>query len=332
MCGTAARRRDRQSGEPDRVVLIAVFDLQGSADLLVEDPDRVVALLVEKLGFPSPEDRWVHDRPNLGYKAVHCRVNRDVATAPTTVEVIGPGRYDLSLDAHNAAYFAMQSGRPVKTHGNVVGTADLDDVRERLDRHHLPYRLLEPGEHLTYPILFPGATADPITYDGSVDGGLYLELIALDAFRIPSVPRDPSCATPGALVRVHARSWLVADLDAALVALAENIGWEPDSPVETVEERNHLRATLRPSLDTSAAIEIVQPRSPDGDVGAFFASYGPGPFAHCLGVYDLHETARALADRGVSHRTIQGHRGRADRVLIDADELDGLRFELIETG
>ena len=308
-----------------------MFDLQGSADLLVEDPDRVVALLVEKLGFPPPEDRWVHDRPNLGYKAVHCRVNRDVAAAPTTVEVIGPGRYDASLDAHNTAYFAMQAGRPVKTHGNVVGTADLDDVRKRLDRRHLPYRLREPGEHLPYPILFPGATADPIAYDRSVDGGLFLELIALDAFRIPSLPRDPPSVAPGALVRVHARSWIVGDLDAALVALAENIGWEPDGPVETVEERNHLRATLRPSMDTSAAIEIVQPLSPDGDVGAFYAAYGPGPFAHCLGVYDLHTTTQALADRRVGHRTIQGHRGRTDRVLIEADELDGLRFELTQT-
>ena len=30
-----------------------------------------MALLVGKLGFPVPDPRWVHDRPNLGYKAMH---------------------------------------------------------------------------------------------------------------------------------------------------------------------------------------------------------------------------------------------------------------------
>jgi hypothetical protein len=339
--GPAARRRDGQPGQPDRVVLsargcddgilIAVFDLQGSADLLVDDPDRIVALLVDKLGFPPPAERWVHDRPNLGYKAVHCRVNLDVAAAPTTVEVIGPGVYDRSRDPHNAAYFAMQRGRPVKTHGNVVGTADIDAVAARLRGRGLPYRMLEPGEHLKYPILFPGATADPITYDPSVDGGLFLELVALDAFRIPSAPRDQPAPRPGDLVRVSARSWVVADLDAALTALDRNIGWQPDAAVETVEERNCLRATFRPSMPASAAIEIVQPRSRHGDVGGFFAEYGAGPFAHCLGVNDLVAAADRLTARGVAHRVVEGEHGRADRVLVDPRELDGLRFELVGT-
>jgi hypothetical protein len=306
-----------------------VFDLQGSADLLVDDPDRVVALLVEKLGFPVPDPRWVHDRPNLGYKAIHCRVNRDVATAPTTVEVIGPGTYDFSLDAHNAAYFSMQQHRPVKTHGNVAGTADIEDVVSRLGRRHLPFRVLEPGEHLPYPIVFPGATDDPITYDPTVDGGLYLELIALDAFRI-SAPREPtSDLTPGALIRVESRSWIVDDLDATLAALDENIGWQSHDPVQVLPRSNCRRAVFAASTANSAAIEILEARSSDGDVGEFYGSFGAGPYAHCLGVHDVAAAADELSSRAVAFRWLQDD-DRGDRIMVAPSELEGLRFELVE--
>jgi hypothetical protein len=306
-----------------------VFDLQGSADLLVDDPDRIVALLVEKLGFPVPDPRWVHDRPNLGYKAIHCRVNRHVAAAPTTVEVIGPGTYDLSLDAHNAAYFSMQEHRPVKTHGNVVGTADVEDVMRRLGRNHLPFRLLEPGEHLPYPIVFPGATDDPITYDPTVDGGLYLELIALDAFRIPAPSEPTSDLAPGALVRVESRSWIVADLDATLAALDRNIGWQPQDPVQSVPRRNCRRAVLAASTANSAKIEILEARSSDGDVGEFYGSFGPGPYAHCLGVHDVAAAADELCSRHVAFRSVPDD-DRGGRIIVAPSELEGLRFELVE--
>jgi hypothetical protein len=305
-----------------------VFDLQGSADLLVDDPDRVVALLVEKLGFPVPDTRWVHDRPNLGYKAIHCRVNRDVAVAPTTVEVIGPGSYDLSLDAHNAAYHSMQEHRPVKTHGNVVGTADFDGVMRRLGRRRLPFRLLEPGEHLPYPIVFPGGTEAPITYDPTVDGGLYLEVIPLDAFRIPARREPTARPAPGELVRVEARSWIVADLDATLAALDRNIGWPAGGPVRADPQRNCRRAVLSPSTANSAAIEILEARSSDGDVGEFSGKFGPGPYAHRLGVHDLPTAADAFSGRGVAFRWERAEDG--DRLVVAPTELDGLRFELVE--
>src|SRR3954462_8869666 len=103
-----------------------------SADLSVEDPDAVAALLVATLDLPQWRPNWVHDWPENGYRAYFLRAQGDRAMAPTAVEVIGPhpdGGWTLPL----RSLHRMQGDRPMKTHNTVFSVPDPEDCVRRLD-------------------------------------------------------------------------------------------------------------------------------------------------------------------------------------------------------
>ena len=67
-----------------------MFDTLLSADLSVDDPDRVASVLVDKLSLPEPQPSWMHNWPETQYRAYFLRANSRRVGAPTAIEVIGP--------------------------------------------------------------------------------------------------------------------------------------------------------------------------------------------------------------------------------------------------
>jgi len=310
-----------------------MFDVQGSADVLVRDPDSIVDLFVSKLDFPAPKPRWIHDWPERGYKAVHCRVNPTVREAPTTVEVIGPGPYQPE-DPHNAAYFALQSPRPMMTHGTVVGTDDFEELVNRLRSRGVPFRHHAPQEVLAAPVIWPGVTYDPFRYDPTYDGGLFLEIIPLSAFRLPEGTADtpvvPECEE-GAVVRVLSRAFLVDDIYASLKAVETNIGWTSDAPVVEETADGCLQAFILPTIRTSSALELLQPLNPDLPIGQYYGTFGAGVHRLRFAVRGLDAKAAALDARDVHYVHSRLDDGR-ERLAVDPEELQGIHVEFLEVG
>src|SRR5262249_42730599 len=121
---------------------------------------------------------------------------------------------------------AAQGDRPAKLHSTPVGVADLEEVIGRLDRTAGRYRLHEPTPALPFRPLSVGYPGDGAgRYDPGTDGGLSLELVPAAAHRLPGDPGPaPDRRRDGRVIRVAARTILVADLAATLGALERHFG------------------------------------------------------------------------------------------------------------
>lgn len=92
----------------------------------------------------------------------------------------------------------------------------------------------------------------------------------------------------------------VADLSEALAFYRDALGLDVEPPEEVPSQR--VRAHFVPVGE--AAIELLEPTSPDSPIAKFIAKRGPGVHHVTLRVDDIRETLGRLQARGV--RLIDG--------------------------
>src|SRR5205823_14216238 len=97
-----------------------MIDLLMSGDVLLQEPadvDRLVGLLVERVGIPEQRPTWGH--ASTGYRAMFVRIHKLFFVAPTTIEVLADG-------GTNPAAFAARRNRPVRPHATAFATNAFD--------------------------------------------------------------------------------------------------------------------------------------------------------------------------------------------------------------
>ena len=301
--------------------MTVTVDCMFSADLMVDDTVKTANMLVERVGVPQWRPTWTDDRVD---RLLYLRAYHPFSqAAPTLIEIIQP------VPSLPATYGQLD-GRPIKTHATVFVTKTFSEVIANLDAKGLRYGQPDSG-----PItrLFMGVDSFDVgtpgnSYDATVDGNLFIEIISWEgtalALREPIAPelRD------GTITRVVARSYLVPDIDQTLNQLQEILAW--DEAATEPSDNNDLRfTTLQPLLETSAALELIEPRTQTSRHGEFFARWGVGPHAIRLGVHGLDAKAHDLQQRGTGftqQETPAGERA----LLIDESLLDGIIVELVE--
>jgi hypothetical protein len=230
--------------------------------------------------------------------------------------------------------------RPIKTHATVLITRRFDELREKLLRRKLPFRVAPWTDEMPFDRLWVGVTGNNPYYEPSVDGGLVVEVLGYEdwpvAARLPeetwSVPApQPVDPAPGDIIRIESRGYLVNDLDETLRLLSTNLDWEPDGPVEDVPEEGYRRAHMGFTLANSATVELIQPTRYEGETGRFLATWGPGPFHIRMSVHGLDAKADDLERRGTAFTRVGESRAVAGpRLLVDPAAVEGQRFELVE--
>jgi hypothetical protein len=291
---------------------VGMIDLLMSGDVLLEAPadvDRLVGLLVERVGIPEQRPTWGHESP--GYRAMFVRVHRLFFVAPTTIEVLAGG-------GTNAAAFVAQRDRPVRTHATVFATRSFDAVADHAREAGLRHVVYPPDASLPFPRLWFGLGPDGADYQAEVDGGLRIEVIPYEGLRIPEATYDEP-RPEGSFERMAARTFLVDDVGAALDRVRACLGW--DGGAEVVEGRHGPTAVFVPSDPLSAVLELVRPTKP-GLLLDFYERRGAGPYAFRLGVNGLDARLADLQRRGTDY-SVDG-----DIATVDPTQLEGLVVEL----
>jgi hypothetical protein len=289
-----------------------VIDLLMSGDVLLEHPsdvDRLVHLLVDRVGIPEQRPAWGHEGP--GYRAMFVRVHKLFFAAPTTIEVLAGG-------GTNPAAFEAQRDRPVRTHATVFASKTFDAVVDHVRSAGLRHIVYPPDDALAFPRLWIGLGPDGGGYQPEVDAGLRIEVIPYEGLRIPDASYDGP-RPEGSLERMVARTFLVDDVEATLDRVRACLGW--DGGAEVVDGRHGPTAFLAPSDPLSATLELVRPTQV-GLLLDFYERYGAGPYSIRLGVNGLDAALADLAGRGTRYRR------DGDIATVDPDQLEGLVVEL----
>ncbi len=298
-------------------------DCMFSADLMVEDTVKTANLLVERIGIPQWRPTWTDSRvDHLLYLRAYHPFSQ---AAPTLIEIIQPSP---ALPATKG----QQADRPIKTHATVFVTKAFPEVIANLDSKGLRYwQMPDPGDGLAR--LFTGVASFEVdtpghTYEATVDGNTFMEVISWEGTALARREPIPPELSDGLITRVLARSYLVPDIDQTLHQLHEILAWE--EAARSPSDNDDVRfAVLQPGLNTSAALELIQPRTTTGRHGEFFARWGPGPHAIRFGVHGLDAKAQDLRQRGTGYQECGTPAG--ERVLLlDESLLDGVIVELIE--
>lgn len=314
------------------------YDMLHSPDFLVSDVPATVADLVAKVGLPEPRADWYQRFPGHAYDAVFARVAPSRTAAPSRLEIISPYSLPEVVDpAVPRAYLdelsALQGDRPVKTHATVFTTSDLPGLLEYVRSAGIRHRVDPPTPELPHERLWIGVTPeDPGGYRPDDDAGLILEAIPTQCLGLRPAVFDrppPTAEVPaGALSRMDARCFLIADLDATLRTLAERMRW-PAEPVTVDPDTGTRRARLTTVIRHGATVELVQPAG-DGPEAEFLARYGPGAYAVRIAVAGLDDKADDLRARGTRFTRRAGAGARPEMLRIDPDEIPGVLLELVD--
>src|SRR5262249_9169507 len=116
--------------------------------------------------------------------------------------------------------------------------------------------------------------------------------------------------------------------DETLHRLHEIVDWS-DAAKPTGDSQGVRYATLQPNMGTSAALELIQPKTATGRYGAYFARWGAGPHALRLGVRGLDAKTQDLRARGTRFAETESVAGER-MLLVDESDLDGVIVELVE--
>ena len=133
-----------------------VFDLLMASDFMVEDPDATMANFVQALGMPEPKPRWRQAPERHAYVAWFGRVHPSFVVAPTVIEPQGhrhwdgPGQPDDPFFPEHLAEIARVQGkyRLHKLHCTLFATRRFDELRDKLLRRRVPYRLAPWSEEM----------------------------------------------------------------------------------------------------------------------------------------------------------------------------------------
>ena len=317
-----------------------MFTMLLSADLMVPDADRMAALLVDKVGLIG-HPNWRQAFPGHPYVAHFLRTHKSLAVAPTRVEPQGhlpaanAGDPQFPVYLHSLEEF-QGVARPIKTHATVLITDDLGSVIQRLYDRRVPFRLARVTPEMPFDRLWLGCTPEDPRYDPAVDGGLCIEIMALEPLQIPAAAsdtpppeaRDPQ---PGDLGRVLSRGFLVRDLDDVLRRLDANLGWQPPAPVEVLACEGVRRARMGFQMSHSATLDLIEPTTWDGYAGRYLHNWGPGPFYIRLSAHGLEAKAADLRRRNTAFTLVPGDdSGDGPMLRIDPADLDGALVEIVE--
>jgi hypothetical protein len=233
----------------------------------------------------------------------------------------------------------MGKHRPMVTHSNVNASDRLPELVENLMRRKQPFRLAPWSPEMPYDRIWVGMTPENPHYEPSVDGGLCIEVIPFQALRmpeeasqIPAPQPSPADLSPGEMVRLVARGWIVRDLDDTLRRLSDNLFFEPRGPVETLSASGYRRARMHYSLPNSATLDVIEPTRWDSGAGKMLHSWGPGPYYARIAVNGLDAKAEDLRARGTKFTVEQGceEAGGGDMIRVDPEEVGGAIFEFVE--
>ncbi len=317
----------------------SICDFLFSADLLVPHPRDAVAQMIETIGLPAPGPGAYVDYPLSGWDCVFALVNKAWPVGPTRLEVIGPKVYPETPPDNQGAYIAsVQGGNPCKTHATVIATPDLasltDHVRSLGVRHWL-----QPGspDETGFDRLWMGISADDHLYEPDADAGMFVEVIPSDSpafvpklFQVP--PPEPENPTPGQLLRIVSRSYLVRDLDRSLETLTTNLLWEhTDAGIIDDPDAGGRHAVMSRNYEQGATLKLVQPRS-GTPAGEHLERYGDGPYTIRIAVHDLEAKREDLRSRGTAFADLPATEHEPARVAVDPAATAAMPFELIEFG
>ncbi|WP_157845253.1 hypothetical protein [Pseudofrankia saprophytica] len=288
-----------------------------TVSILIDDIHAGVETLRSAIGIPQPRPRSYRSGP--GIDAVFCRVHPRYPVAPTFLELVAPGDAHVPSVASGApesrshetstttAVFParevaqLQGARAVKWHATELAMTDeqIDDLAGHLDRLGVAVGFHPPDRRDRF---YLGGHPASATYDPAADTGLFIEATKSGHLGLPDeafhAPADiPPEASPEAMVRIVAREYLVADLDATLGALERNLRWTPSS---MVEEDGCRRAVMPFRAPRSARLELVQPTGP-GRVADRYHQLGPGAWTIRVSVVDLEAKAKDLTQRGTPY-------------------------------
>jgi hypothetical protein len=313
------------------------YDMLHSPDFLVEDVDSTVDALVSRVGLPRPRDDWYQCFPGHGYKAVFARVRHSRTAAPSRLEVISPHPLPDVVDpavprCYPAEMSDLQGDRPVKTHATVVTSSDLPGLVEHVRSKGIRHRIDPPSPELPHERLWIGVSPDdPAGYRPDDDGGLIFEAIPTQCLHLkPSVFDRPPPTAPvadGEMVRIDARCFLVADIDAVVRTLDERLSWPAESAT-TDPDTGTRRVRLANAIAHGATLELVQPGI-DGPEAAFMARFGPGAYAVRIIVAGLPAKADDLRRRGTRFTRRPASGPRPETLRIGPDEVPGALLELV---
>jgi hypothetical protein len=311
-----------------------------SADAVVPDYETAVSRLQQEWGLPDVHPNWESAPPGFGARWCFARLQRDRRYAPTALEILAiPYRPPAPADrppgyAYLPEIAASQGERPVRNHSTVVSALDVMAVMARVRAAGGKYRLDPPDDTLPFPRLWVGFSAGrPGVYEPATDGGIRLEVIPHEALSMP--PADPELRqpplSPGAPLRIVARTILVDSLTVTLAALESNLGWKPDQIA--AGEDGVRRARFRFAYPRSAILELAQADDVSSPEGRFSAAWGSGPFSVRMTVTDLEALRQHLVARDVPHVVLPpALPAEAPRLFRPADRDLGTAFEFIEDG
>ncbi|MEY2893506.1 MAG: hypothetical protein RJA98_3414 [Pseudomonadota bacterium] len=320
-----------------------MFDLLMSADMMLDDPDGMAALLVQKLGVHA-HPNWRQAFDDHPYIAHFLRVHKSLAVAPTRIEPQwhldkpNPGDplfHDFleSLKAYQGAH------RPMITHSIVLALRGdkFDTLLDKLMRRRQRFRMAQRTEAMPFDRMWLGVTPEDPRYEPSVDGGLCIEIMPIEPLQMPpdtfAVPApQPRELAPGQMVRVTARGFLVRNLDDTLRRVSANLDWEPTGPVRSLDAEGYRCATMGFTLPNSARLDVIEASRWSSDAGRYLHTWGPGPHYIRIAVNGLAAKADDLKARGVRHTWIESSEAVGGKSLIRVDpaELRGQLFEFEE--
>jgi hypothetical protein len=307
-----------------------LFDYMFSADLFVEDMHRQVDALVERFGVHRPGPRSVVTDSSDAHTII-CRLAPDLSLAPTRLEVIESTGSLEHWNGHNITQaWTDQLPQPTRFHNTVFIVPSLDEMAEELGSRGVPTMF---DDTIEFDRLWVGLSPEQRTsYDPSYDAGMRIEVLPFDAFPIDREPppRDLEALEPGALIRVVDRSFVVADLDAALSCLDTNLDWQPEEPVEEIAGAGYREAALACDIAMSAKLVLREPTDAASPTATFVGRWGEGPYALKISVNGLEARAEKLRERGVEFTEV-GEQGDPRRHLrVGADVIGGSTFEFVE--
>ena len=169
-----------------------MFDFLLSADMMVDDADAVAATLVKRVGILE-HPNWRQAFDDHPYVAWFLRVHKSLAVAPTRIEPQGhldaPNLGDPVFPAylHSVAEF-VGLARPIKTHGTVLVTRQLDRFYFRAGPAPRPVPDRAHDRRHARERLWIGVTPERPAYDPSWDAGLCVEVLPTWPLQMPALP------------------------------------------------------------------------------------------------------------------------------------------------
>lgn len=317
-----------------------MFELLMSADMMLEDPDGMTELLVDKLGVHK-HPNWRQAFADHPYIAHFLRVHKSLAVSPTRIEpqvhLDRPNPGDPMFHTFLESLRDYQGRhRPMLTHSIVLATHGhkFEALVEKLMRRRLRFRMAQRTPDMPFDRLWIGATPEDPRYEPSVDGGLCIEIMPIEPLQLPAdtfamPPPQPRGGEPGDMVRVSARGFLVRDLDDTLRRVSANLDWEPQGAIQSLEREGYRRARMAFTLPNSASLDIIEATRWNGDAGVYLNSWGPGPYYIRIAVNNLAAKAENLRARGTRFTWIDESEAVGGKPLIKVDPAE-LRGQVVE--